>query len=529
MKTDEMNPVVPGAIPPGSAGTELSPTLAPSLPFFGETARASGWQARVAAWLGHRGTISLALGAMDAVLWAGLYTLLVNVRHRFAMDDPVALDALIRAGAGAGGFQLSVCLVQFAALALCLFIVGGYDRRTSYMSLAYMSEHLIALVVAGVVGGLFIYAGAAFNQSGIRPSRGVFLSSLMAFAPLSLVGRRSLGQMLRTHLSRSYLVVLGKGKTAWKFHESYRQDGEHQPKLCFVDPLIVRDGTRFGDTPILSGEEPRMSLQSLARLAAKSRGVVVIEDTRQLRPDLLEWLTRLHYDEVPVYTLATFQEKHWRRVAVDAIEATWPWETESHLAGQSAYTHAKRLADLVLSGIALLVLSPLFAALALLVYADSGAPVFFSQRRVGRDRQPFLAHKFRTMRVRASGEEGSLYTEIKDPRITRVGAWMRKLRLDELPQLWNVLYGDMSLIGPRAEWDRLVDHYEKAIPFYHFRHLVKPGITGWAQVNYPYGANLEDTVQKLKYDLYYIRHYSLRLDAMIVLKTLHIMIWGKGQ
>jgi lipopolysaccharide/colanic/teichoic acid biosynthesis glycosyltransferase len=110
-----------------------------------------------------------------------------------------------------------------------------------------------------------------------------------------------------------------------------------------------------------------------------------------------------------------------------------------------------------------------------------------------------------------------------------LGALLRKTRLDELPQLWNVLRGDMSMIGPRAEWVKLVRGYEQEIPHYHYRHLVRPGITGWAQVNYPYGASLEDTLQKFSYDLYYIRNFSLRLDAEVVLKTLHTMIFGKGQ
>ncbi len=518
------------SLAPGSVAVDLdglAPAFPLPLPPTGESVKEKGWWIRVAGWLSQRGAIGWLLGVIDAAAWVAIYALLVNVRRVYAIDD--ATTAGVLAKTGAGGFQTSVCLVQFAVLALCMFIVGGYDRRTSYLSLGYMSEHLIALVAAGALGGLFIYAGAVFNQSGIRPSRGVFLSSLMAFAPLSLVYRRSLGQMLRAHLTRSFFVVLGKGKNAWQFHESYRVDGEHQPRLCFVDPLTLRGGTQVGHLTDTNGGEPRMSLDALARLAEKSRGVVLIEDPKRLRPELLSWLTRLHYEEVPVYTLATFHEKHWRRVAVDCIEPTWPWESESHLAGLSAYSHAKRLLDILVAGAALLLLAPVFAVLALLVYADSGGPVFFSQSRVGRDQRTFRVHKFRTMRVRAPGEEGPLYTGTNDPRITRVGAKLRKLRLDELPQLWNVLRGDMSLIGPRAEWDRLVDGYEKAIPFYHFRHLVKPGITGWAQVNYPYGANLQDTVEKLKYDLYYIRHYSLRLDAMIVLKTLHIMIWGKGQ
>src|SRR5438874_7275275 len=130
---------------------------------------------------------------------------------------------------------------------------------------------------------------------------------------------------------------------------------------------------------------------------------------------------------------------------------------------------------------------------------------------------------------RSELREADLYTRENDPRIFPVGRWLRKLRLDELPQLWNVLNGELSLIGPRAEWIECVDQYREKIPFYHFRHLVKPGITGWAQVNYPYGESEEDAIQKLTYDLYYIRHYSLKLDAMIVLKTIYTMFAGKGR
>jgi lipopolysaccharide/colanic/teichoic acid biosynthesis glycosyltransferase len=140
---------------------------------------------------------------------------------------------------------------------------------------------------------------------------------------------------------------------------------------------------------------------------------------------------------------------------------------------------------------------------------------------------PFKLLKLRTMRE-AKGT-GDPYTRQGDSRITRVGRLLRAARLDELPQLWNVFRGQMSLIGPRAEWDRLVSEYEREIPCYHFRHLVKPGITGWAQVNYRYGTGVQDTLRKLEYDLYYIRNFSFMLDASIVLKTLHVMILQKGR
>ena len=358
----------------------------------------------------------------------------------------------------------------------------------------------------------------------------MFLSSLAAFAPLSLLTRRSLRAALHAELSRSYFVVLGAGEQARHFYRSYLASPNRE-RLRFVDPSpaapaedLSIDAT-LPDAPRIESASP----DALAALAAASSGIIVAEDARQLPVPLMDWLTRLHYEETPVYTLETFYERHWRRVPVQAIDLTWPLQIGTQLTTESPYSHAKRLLDITAAVAGLVVLAPLCLVLAGLVALESGRPVFFRQNRVGRDRRPFSLLKFRTMYVRAPGEEGSLYTGTKDPRITRVGGYLRKLRLDELPQLWNVLRGDMSLIGPRAEWDRLVDLYEKAIPCYHFRHLVKPGITGWAQVNYPYGANEEDAFQKLKYDLYYIRHYSLRLDAMIVLKTLHIMVWGKGQ
>jgi lipopolysaccharide/colanic/teichoic acid biosynthesis glycosyltransferase len=171
--------------------------------------------------------------------------------------------------------------------------------------------------------------------------------------------------------------------------------------------------------------------------------------------------------------------------------------------------------------------APIIAAAALGIWAEDRGPIWFAQNRIGRNQRTFRLFKLRSMRP--SDGRGDPYTQPGDGRVTRVGRLLRASRLDELPQLWNVLRGEMSLIGPRAEWDRLAEEYEREIPCYRYRHLVKPGITGWAQVNYRYGANLEDTRRKLEYDLYYIRHFSFLLDASIVLKTVQIMLLGKGR
>jgi len=381
-----------------------------------------------------------------------------------------------------------------------------------------------------LLGALVIYVGRAFGQVGLVSSS-VLLGSQLAFAPLSLMSRRSLRQAMQSRMRRAYFLVLGTGEAARHLYHSNLGAPNHQC-LRFVDPGLSGTTTATPLTREGGADAPpveAMKFDEFAALLMESSGVVIAEDARRLSPVLLEWLSRLHYEKVPVYTLETFYGRFWRRVPVRTIDATWPLQLEAQLAHSSVYAHAKRLMDIVVAGVALVALTPLLALLTLLIYLESGAPTLFRQTRVGRDRTPFTVYKFRSMYNRSADAEGSLYTGAGDPRITPLGRWLRKLRLDELPQLWNVLKGDMSLIGPRAEWDRLVGKYESTIPFYHFRHLVKPGITGWAQVNYPYGASEEDAVQKLKYDLYYIRHYSLRLDAMIVFKTLHTMLWGKGQ
>ena len=171
---------------------------------------------------------------------------------------------------------------------------------------------------------------------------------------------------------------------------------------------------------------------------------------------------------------------------------------------------------------------PLFLVIPILVKSESRGPVIYSQTRTGRGGREFVLYKFRTMYTNAE-QDGPRWAEQDDPRVTRVGRILRKTRLDELPQLWNVLKGDMSFVGPRPERPAFVLEIEKNVPYYELRHLVSPGITGWAQVMFPYGASIEDAVEKLQYDLYYIKNYSLLLDAVILIKTMRIVFHVRGR
>jgi len=187
----------------------------------------------------------------------------------------------------------------------------------------------------------------------------------------------------------------------------------------------------------------------------------------------------------------------------------------------------KRLADFSISGVLLLLSLPVILLTVLAIRIDSPGPIFFKQQRVGKGGKPFTAWKFRSMSQDAE-KNGAQWALKEDPRTTRVGRIIRILRIDELPQIYNVFLGDMSLIGPRPERPEFVKQLEAEIPYYGIRHSVRPGITGWAQVNYPYGASVEDSLRKLEYDIYYIKNMSLILDAKIVLKTIGVVLFGQG-
>jgi len=188
----------------------------------------------------------------------------------------------------------------------------------------------------------------------------------------------------------------------------------------------------------------------------------------------------------------------------------------------------KRFSDLLLSLLMLICLLPLLLLVAALIKIDSTGGVFFSQERIGEKRKPYEVIKFRSMVSDAEQSTGPVWADDEDPRITRVGRVIRKLRIDEIPQLWNVLKGEMSFVGPRPERQFFVEQLEEIIPYYSERFSVKPGITGWAQVSYGYGASIEDAIEKLNYDLFYIKNMSIFMDMMIVLRTIKIVLFGKG-
>jgi exopolysaccharide biosynthesis polyprenyl glycosylphosphotransferase len=423
----------------------------------------------------------------------------------------------------AGQIEWQVLLVPAVISAVVLHFIGGYDRRTEMLAIGYTVEHLLAFAITLVISGAALYGFVAFNQP-VKPSRLIFLLTFLPYIAFTLSARRRLAAVLHSYHARRHFLLISDQLTAASFCPEYRRRGMPQElKICSLGPLV--DGVQ------VSSEVGACLLHALndalANLGEGCDGVIIGISPADLDPGVVRLLAYVHFRHIPVYTLESFYEVLWRKVPVQSIEGWWAFARESLLARDSIYDHLKRLFDLVAAFISLLFLSPFLLLLSALLKLDSTGPAIFRQVRIGRDGRPFIMYKFRTMRL--GSQDGSIYTSMKDPRITRLGNFLRRVRIDELPQLWNVFCGEMSFIGPRAEWIKCVEQYESSIPFYSYRHLVRPGITGWAQVNYPYGENHLDALEKLKFDLYYIRNYSMSLDVAIILKTLYMVVSAKGR
>jgi lipopolysaccharide/colanic/teichoic acid biosynthesis glycosyltransferase len=254
--------------------------------------------------------------------------------------------------------------------------------------------------------------------------------------------------------------------------------------------------------------------------------IIVLNTDENLNKKLSTYLTNLELEGIKFITLNHFMEKYLQKLYIPKDGSNINYLEEIKPFSKTKYL-IKRIIDFSIAIPLGIISSPIMLYAAYRIKKESpDGPILFKQTRIGKNKKPFTCYKFRSMRTDVDFFD--YYTQENDPRIFPWGKIMRKTRIDELPQLWNVIKGDLHVIGPRAEWDELVKKYEKEWPFYHMRHINAPGITGWAQVNYPYGQNMEDTYQKLMYDLYYIKNWSIWLEIKTIIKTISVMLGRKG-
>ena len=283
-----------------------------------------------------------------------------------------------------------------------------------------------------------------------------------------------------------------------------------------------------GSTPVVEEAIARSAIHNLKRHVENlgvSEVVLALEERRNALP--LKDLLRIKTAGVHVNDFSSFLERETGRIDLDTVNPSMLIFSDGFSSGRAISSMAKRLFDVAASLLLLALTAPVILLFAILVKIDSRGPAFFRQTRVGLFGQSFDVVKLRSMRTDAE-INGAQWASKNDPRVTRVGRFIRKTRIDELPQTWSVLKGEMSFVGPRPERPEFVAELEEQLSYYAERHMVKPGITGWAQVNYPYGASIEDAHNKLEYDLYYVKNYTPFLDMLIILQTLRVVLWNEG-
>ena len=322
--------------------------------------------------------------------------------------------------------------------------------------------------------------------------------------------------LTRAYYSRSFLLTSLTAVLLWQTIETLLIPGTSRTlRLAAIPSTAVERLANLRGVELVTLQRPKME---------ESVDGLVVDMHQPLSPEWARFVAEWAATGLPVYHAAAIYETATSRVPLAYLSDGWVGELFN---GTAPYLAVKRILDLVVVLLSLPITVPLCVIIALAVWIDSGRPVLFWQVRVGQHGRPFRLVKFRSMRVDAE-KAGAQFAGDNDQRVTRVGRVLRRLRLDELPQLWNVLRGEMSLIGPRPEQVPFVRQFSSEIPFYSWRHRVKPGITGWAQVQQGYASGLEDTMTKLEYDLYYVKHLSPWLDLAIAVKTVWIMLTGWG-
>jgi len=370
-----------------------------------------------------------------------------------------------------------------------------------------------------------ILAGIYFLAPDWIVGRGVFLISVVFMVTLVVAWRIVFAWLTKRVAPRERLLLVGTNTAAVDLaRELFERRQELGVEIVgFVDPDPARVGMAVLNPGVVGAID---DIPHLVSKLSVDRVVVSLADARGKLP--MDRLLDIRLDSGVTFDhLASVYEEYTGKIAVENLRPSWLIFSEGFRKTRVLMT-AKRVLDVVFSAAGLLLGAPIMLLVAVAVRCTSSGPVLYHQRRVGRHGREFTAHKFRTMHDDAERATGPVWSTANDTRVTLIGSFLRRTRLDEMPQLWNVLIGDMSFVGPRPERPEFVRELTERIPFYGQRHVLKPGLTGWAQVRYTYGASVEDAIEKLQYDLYYIKNLSIALDFVIVLETIKTVLTRKG-
>ncbi len=416
---------------------------------------------------------------------------------------------------------LKVFLITFICQA-CLYYNDLYDFKVTDSFLELGIRLLQALGTSAIfLAGIYII----FPQAII--GYGIFALSV-AFVILFIVSWRFCYKIILNHgIFDQNIIIMGSGDLAQNIINeiTQRKDSGYTVSLNVKEYMGNNELPNEQNKASMIYKQNYDGLCDMAEELNISKIVVALTEKRGALPT--KELVKCRVNGIEIIEGVSFYEMLTGKFIVEQINPAWLIFSEGFYKSR-ARRFLKRTTDIILSIVLLILLSPLILITAILIKVDSKGPVIFSQERLGKNKKTYLIYKFRSMVADAEKQSGPVWAEDNDSRVTRVGRVIRKWRMDEIPQLWNVLKGDMSFVGPRPEREFFVKKLDDIIPYFTERFSVKPGITGWAQVCYSYGASVEDAIEKLNYDLFYIKNMSFFLDFMIIMRTIKIVLFGKG-
>lgn len=437
-------------------------------------------------WLQARANL-IGLAVMDAWLLASLYNI-----------------AFHQASGRWAGLTGSVTTTILSWLSLS-YLFGRYSANTQSRRTTKAKIAITTIFVAGLILGSIILSGWIFNYQDIRIERSFLVPVILSFALISTLLQVLLRR--RQEITRQWLVVGSQHEIDIIKLELTHDINTLNTEVAFQLDLNVTQGEL---------------------LALPSDHGVAVSDSACLQDQAIETLLSKRCRGCDVQDLISWTELHLQRVPPEIFTPRWLVQAEGFkLQPNQTAWRLKRFGDLAVGTLLMFLTAPLLLAAAVAIRLEDGGPIFYQQLRTGLYGQTFLIRKLRTMRVNAESS-GPQWARPHDQRITSVGRWLRRMRIDELPQLISVIRGEMSLIGPRPERPEIEDELEELIPHYRIRHWIRPGLSGWAQVCYNYGASTADSRTKLSYDLYYLRNANLFLDVLILLKTIRLVALAQG-
>jgi sugar transferase (PEP-CTERM system associated) len=410
-------------------------------------------------------------------------------------------------------------------MAIDIFVFVVIVLSTTYFSELYNQEKKFSFreITIRILGSLTLAFLLLSAYSIYGPAtlldRGILFLLLCAFGFLQLVWHNKYTLISKVPWMAQKVLIVGVGPLANQIEKVLNNHNHNCVLAGFIQPA--------GEAAVISSAPVLGSVDQILETAIKEKVhkiIISMNERRGIMP--VRDILKCKFNGIAVVDGISFYEQITGKLMIENTKPSWFIFSDGFRV--TAFMRwNKRLFDLVLAVIGILIIMPGLPLLALLIRLDSSGPVLFRQRRVGERDKEFVLFKFRTMHQDAE-KNGAVWAQKNDPRVTRIGGFLRKSRLDEIPQLFNVLKGEMSFVGPRPERPEFVQDLQEKIPYYSNRHCIKPGITGWAQVRYPYGASEEDALEKLRYDLYYIKNLSLSLDMMIILETVKVVLLGRG-